>query len=77
MSPDYEIKFIDLLGTVRHMVNDSNDVLGLLIENKIDQTGNTYYLFKFGYLFGLIERSVRNLTSKIHIGRAASDAGRT
>ncbi len=76
-SPDYEIEFIDLPGALRHMFGDSNDVMGLVIENKIDQKGNVYYLFQFGYLFGLIEHWLRELTHKIHPRRrAAEDAGR-
>lgn len=76
-SPDYEIYFIDLFGSLRHMVKNSNDVLWLVLENKIDHSGNIYYLFKLGYLFGLIERSIRNFTSKVHPHRqAAENAGR-
>lgn len=66
-APEFEIVFLDLPGALRHMLKDANDVLTLMVENKIDQTGNNYYLFKFGYLCGLCERSVRELPSKIRV----------
>lgn len=76
-SPEYEILFIDLFGSLHQLVKSSNDVLRLVFENKIDHSGNIYYLFKIGYLFGLIERSLQSLTLKIHPRRrAAENAGR-
>lgn len=64
-APEFEIVFLDLPGALRHMLKDANDMLTLMVENKIDQTGNNYYLFKFGYLCGLCERSLRELPSRI------------
>lgn len=56
---DYEIVFLDLLGALRQLSQQPNDVLQLLLQNKIDKSGNNYYLFRFGYLCGLCESHLR------------------
>lgn len=74
--PDYEIAFLDLAGALRHMLVDSNDVVGLLIENKIEQTGNKYYLFKLGYLIGLCRRFVSDRPHALRLKRQVALSGR-
>ena len=54
--PDYELALIEPVGVVRCLVNNPDDMIKLLMENKIDQQGNNFYLFKFGYLLGLCDR---------------------
>lgn len=58
-SPDYELNLLDPVGVVRRLVEDPNKTINLLMENKIDQRGNNYYLFKYGYLMGLADRWVK------------------
>ncbi len=69
-SPEYEVVFLDLPGALRIMISEPDNPLRLLTENKIEQSGNNYYLFKFGYLCGLCERQLHDLA------RSASTAGR-
>lgn len=58
--PDYELVLIDPAGVLQSMRKDPNDTLKLLLENKIDQKGNNYYLFKYGYLWGLCIRLLQD-----------------
>ncbi|MGK5093541.1 hypothetical protein WDW89_16220 [Deltaproteobacteria bacterium TL4] len=58
-TPDFELIFLDIPGTIQHLKDYPGDVIGLLFENKIDKKGNTYFLSKLGYLLGLCERYVR------------------
>ena len=48
--PDYEVELIDLQGAIEHLRQDPDDLLGLLVTNKVSGRGNTYYLFQLGYL---------------------------
>ncbi len=63
-SPDYELVLIDPLGALRQLFKNPDDMIRLLMENKIDQRGNNYYLFKYGYLLGLCERFFRESIEK-------------
>jgi hypothetical protein len=63
-SPDFEINFIDLTGSLAYMRKYPNDLLTLIMENKIEQTGNLYYLYRFGYLCGLCESAFGSLISR-------------
>jgi len=54
--PDFEVNFIDLRGALKRLRHHPDDVLGLQLENKIQESGNIYYLFRLGYLFGLLRR---------------------
>lgn len=60
-APDYEICLLDPPGILRQLARDPDDVLRLLLEGKIDQRGNPYYLFKLGYLISLCQGSARQL----------------
>lgn len=75
-TPDYEIAFLDLAGVLRHLRVDSNDVVGLLMENKIEQTGNEYHLFNLGYLIGLCRRFVSDLPHALRLKRQLATSGR-
>jgi hypothetical protein len=59
--PDYELVLLDPLGVLKRLAKNPDDVIKLLMENKIDQRGNNYYLFKFGYLLGLCQRWFQEL----------------
>ena len=61
---DYEIVFFDLLSALRQFSQQPNDVLQLLLQNKIDKSGNNFYLFRFGYLCGLCESRLRASMSR-------------
>ncbi len=63
-SPDYEIVLLDPRGAFRQLFKNPDDMIRLLMENKIDQRGNNYYLFKYGYLLGLCERFLRESIEK-------------
>ncbi len=63
--PDYEIDLIDPLGVLKRLAKNPDDVIKLLMENKIDQRGNNFYLFKFGYLLGLCQRWFQELWERI------------
>ncbi len=76
-SPDYELVFLDPPGVFRHMLKDSNDVLRLLLENKIDQKGNNYYLFRYGYLWGLCNRFFRETLENLGLSTAPKGIGDT
>jgi len=67
-SPDYELVLIDPPGVLKRLYKNPNDLIKLLMENKIDQLGNNYFLFKFGYLVGLCERWFRELIEKLAPG---------
>lgn len=62
-NPDYEVTIHDLPGAVRILKEEPNNLLRLMVANKIDQTGNTWYLFRLGYLAGLMERQARDLAA--------------
>lgn len=42
----------------------SEDVLKMVIADKVGQTGNMYYLFQFGFIMSLLENYYRNKRSK-------------
>jgi len=63
-SSDYEIVLLDPPGVVRRILKNPDNLIKLLMENKIDQRGNNYYLFKFGYLLGLCDRYFQELIEK-------------
>jgi hypothetical protein len=67
-SPDYELILLDPWGVLRQLLKNPNDLIRLLMENKIDQHGNNYFLFKFGYLLGLCERWFREAMEKLAPG---------
>ena len=66
--PDFEILFLDLPGAISGMRDHPHDVIHLLLENKIDQTGNKHYLFKLGYLVGLCEHRLRRVAAMVRPG---------
>jgi hypothetical protein len=55
-SADYEVVFFDLRAALLRLRRDPSDLLGLQLENLIEETGNIHYLFRLGYLFGLLQR---------------------
>ncbi len=63
--PDYELVLLDPAGFLRSMRKDPNDTLRLLLENKIEQRGNNYYLFKYGYLWGLCIRLLQDVNQRL------------
>lgn len=73
--PDYEIVFIDLPGALRQMAKHPNDVLALMAQNKITRTGNDYYLFLIGYLFGLCESRLQAIFRLPHAARRSGHEG--
>ncbi len=60
-APDYEVVLLDPPAVIGQLARDPDDVVRLLLEGKIDQRGNPYYLFKLGYLLGLCERHLRGM----------------
>jgi len=64
-APDYELVLLDPPGVLKRLYKNPDDVIKLLMENKIDQRGNNFYLFKFGYLFGLCQRYFQDLMEKL------------
>ncbi len=62
--PEYEVTFIDMPNMVRKMIQEPNNVLWRMAENKIIPSGNNYYLLQFGYLSGLCERYIRDLSAR-------------
>lgn len=55
-APDFELVLLDPPGVLNRLRENPNDMLALMLENKIDQRGNQFYLFKYGYLWGLCLR---------------------
>ena len=70
--PDFTLHFLDLDGALRTMSREPEGVLRLLSEGRIRQEGNDYYLFQFGYLVGLCERRLRDVTAKLTSLRGAA-----
>ena len=66
--PDYELDLINPLGVLKRLVRNPDDLIKLLMENKIGQRGNNYFLFKFGYLLGLCQRWLLDLTERLTPG---------
>ena len=66
---DYEIVLLDPAAVVKQLLDNPNDMLRLLLENKIDQYGNNYYLFKYGYLWGLCSRYFSDLAQSAAMSR--------
>ena len=64
-SPDFEIAFIDITKVIRKTKDDPGNMLVLLLENLICVNGNTFYLFKFGYLVGICDYYFRNIGKKV------------
>jgi len=60
-APDYELVLLDPPGVLKRLYKNPDDVIKLLMENKIDQRGNNFYLFKLGYLVGLCQRWFQEL----------------
>ncbi len=56
--PDFEVVFVDLEGALRRIREEPGNLLSLLVENKIEQRGNTYYLFELGYLLTLSQQAL-------------------
>ncbi len=65
--PDCEIVFYDLSATLKHIREQPDDRFGRLSDNRIEQIGNKFYVFKLGYLGGLCEKRLRDLTSKMKL----------
>ncbi len=61
-SPDYEIALLDPPGALKGILENPNDLITLVVENKINQQGNLFYLYKIGYLIGLAEARFRSLS---------------
>lgn len=59
VEPDFEIVILDLYEAVKLISQEPENVLRLLMENRIQQRGNKYFLFRFGYLCGLTENWLR------------------
>jgi len=64
---DLEINFIDMLGVAKKLKENPSDMLMLMIENLICISGNTYYLFKFGYLFSICDYHYKHNAGKFSI----------
>lgn len=67
---DYRVDFLDLPAAVERMAEDPNDVIRLLLENRVDASGNVYYLFHFGYLCELCRPYFRLVRP---VGKAAAE----
>jgi hypothetical protein len=50
---DFELRLLDPKGVVKQMVKEPDNVLPLLIEARIEQSGNPARLFHLGYLASL------------------------
>ena len=66
--PDYELVLLDPAGVLERLLKNPDDMIKLLMENKIDQRGNIYYFFKFGYFLGLCQRCFRELLERFTPG---------
>ncbi|MBN2295040.1 MAG: hypothetical protein JXM70_21605 [Pirellulales bacterium] len=64
-SPDYELILLDPLAVARQIAINPNDIFKLMVENKIEQRGNNYFLFRYGYLLGLSRRYFEDLLTAI------------
>lgn len=74
--PDYEIVFFDLMGALRHLARHPDDVLTLLFENRIEQRGNVYYLFRLGYLLALVQQQTNRMQAALEpVRRLLSSLG--
>lgn len=71
--PDFEVDLLDPKGALRAVLKNPNDLISLIVENKIDQSGNLFFLYKFGYLAGLCEARFARLGDRLGIG-SRSDA---
>lgn len=54
-NPDYVIRILDPPGLLRSVRDSRVDPISLVMENKISQSGNLFFLYRFGYLLGLCE----------------------
>lgn len=72
---DYELVLVDPPGVVKRMIENPDDMIKLLMENKIDQRGNNYFLFRYGYLLGLCDRFFREQLARLPFGKKAKAAG--
>lgn len=61
-SPDYEIVILDPPGALKTLMKNPDDLLTLIVENKINQKGNLFFLYKLGYLVGLCNARLGGLT---------------
>jgi hypothetical protein len=68
-SPDYEILLLDPPGALKAVLENPNDLVSLVVENKINQRGNLFFLYKLGYLAGLIEARFRSLVDRLAVLR--------
>lgn len=68
--PDYELVLLDPPAVIRQLAEDPNDVLRLLMDNKVRQRGNMYYLFRYGYLWGLCRRYATELAGRFERKRS-------
>lgn len=59
--PDFEIRLLDPRGALRSILRNPNDLITLVVENKINQRGNLFFLYKFGYLVGLCEARFKSM----------------
>ena len=65
---DYELVLLDPVGVSKRFVDGkANDMLQLLLENKVEQRGNIYYLFKLGYLAGLCAKRVDDIAGVLRL----------
>ncbi len=63
-NPDFQLIFVDIPGAIKVARKHPGDMIRLLLENKIHKKGNIFYLFQFGYFFGLCGLYVDNFLSK-------------
>ena len=64
-SPDYELILLDPLAVAGQIAKNPDGLFKLMVENKIDQRGNNYFLFKYGYLMGLSRRYFEDLLAAL------------
>jgi len=65
LNPDFTLTFVDLPGALRHLAARPHDVLQLMIDNRIRQSGNKFFIFKLGYLAALTEDELRRQAARL------------
>jgi len=74
---DYELVLLDPVGVSKRVLEKRpNDMLQLLLENKLEQRRNIFYLFKLGYLAGLCTRRFGDIAGGVRGVAAAARTGR-
>ncbi|MBU1669974.1 MAG: hypothetical protein KKF41_03440 [Actinobacteria bacterium] len=70
-SPDFEISILDPPGALRAILRNPDDPISLVVQNKIEQSGNLFFLYKLGSLFGLSRAYLNRVAGGVPVWRKA------